>query len=95
MVESTVNHYHYESDTTIIRLSLSREIQRLCFYAWFIRQIIDSNRYTFAVSGYNTKYMYFQWRRKSGCPKINPTGQFVVLIWIQRDALTGYVDIFQ
>jgi len=31
VVESTVNHCHYEGDTTIIRMPLSREIQGLVF----------------------------------------------------------------
>jgi len=50
VVDSTVNHCHYEDDTTIIRMALPKEIQGLYFYAWFVRQIIDSNEYTFAFS---------------------------------------------
>ena len=73
VVESTVNYCHYESDTTIIRMTLSREIQWLCFYAWFVGQIIDSNGCTFTFFEYYTKCMYFQW---TGCSKINPTNQF-------------------
>ena len=72
MVDSFVDHYHYEDDTTMIRMALSKEIQGLCFYVWFVRQIIDS-AHTFAFSKYNTKCMYFQWTRKRGCSKINPT----------------------
>jgi len=76
VVESIVNHCYYESDT-IIWMSLSREIQGLCFYhVWFVRQIIYFNRCTFEFSEYNARYMYFQWTRKSGCSKINPTDQF-------------------
>ena len=36
MVESTVNYCHYEIDTTIILMSLSIEIQGLCFNVWFV-----------------------------------------------------------
>jgi len=32
VVESTVNYCHYEGDTTIIRMALSREIHGLCFF---------------------------------------------------------------
>jgi len=69
VVDSTVNHCHYESDTTMIQMAMSGEIKGLCFYAWFVRQIIDSNGCTFAFSEYNTKYVYFQWTRKSSCSK--------------------------
>ena len=75
MVDSTVNHCHYEGDTTIIRMALSKEIQELRFYVWFVGQIIDSNECTFAFSKYSTKCIYFQWKRKRGCSKINPTDQ--------------------
>jgi len=71
-----VNHCHYEDDTTILRIALSKETQGLRFYVWFFGQIIDSNRCIFAFSEYNTKCMYFQWTRKRGCSKINPTDQF-------------------
>jgi len=57
-------------------MALSEEIQGLCFYAWFVGQIIGSNGRTFAFSKYNTKCMYFQWKRKRGYSKINPTDQF-------------------
>ena len=40
MVESTVNNCHYESVTTNVRMPLYREIQELCFYVWFVGQII-------------------------------------------------------
>jgi len=60
VVDSTVNHCHYEDDTTIIRMALSKEIQGLHFYAWFVGQIIDSNGCTFVFYEYNTKCMYFQ-----------------------------------
>jgi len=55
----------------VIQMALSREIQGLCFYALFVRQIIDSYGCTFAFSEYNTIYMHFQWTRKSSCSKIN------------------------
>ena len=76
VVDSTDNHCHYEDDTTVIWMALSKEIQGLHFYAWFVRQIIDSNGCTFAFSKYNTKCMYFQWTKKRGCSKINPIDQF-------------------
>ena len=88
MVDSTVNHCHYEDDTTIIRMALSKEIQGLCFYVWFVRQITDSYGCTFTFSKYNTKYMYFQWTRKCVCSKMNLIDQFdhsSVKKWIQRD----------
>ena len=66
----------YEDDATIIRMALSKEIQGLRFYVWFVKQIIGSNGRTFVFSEYNTKCMYFQWTRKRGCSKINPTDQF-------------------
>ena len=81
VVDSTVNHFHYEDDTTIIRMALSKEIQGLHFYVWFVRQIIDSNGCTFVFSEYNTK------SRKRSCSKINPTDQFdhvSVKKWIQK-----------
>jgi len=74
-LDSTVNHCHYEDDTTIIRMALSKEIQGLRFYVWFVGQIIDSNGCTFAFSECNTKCIYFQWTRKRGCSKINLTDQ--------------------
>jgi len=49
VVESTANHYHYEGDTIIIRMALSREVQRFCSYVWFVGKIIDSNGCTFCV----------------------------------------------
>jgi len=33
-MESTVNHCHYEGDTTIIQMVLSREIYKLCVYVY-------------------------------------------------------------
>ena len=87
MVELTVNHCQYEGDTTIIRVALSREIHGLCFYVWFVGQIIDSNRCTFVFFEYNPKCMYFQWTRKISCSKINPSDQFdhvSVKKWIQK-----------
>jgi len=72
-VESTVNHCQYEGDTKIIQMALPKEIHGLCFYAWFVRQIIGC---TFVFFEYNTKCMYFQWTRKIGCSKINPADQF-------------------
>jgi len=65
VVESTANHSHNEGDTTII-LALSREIYGLCFYAWLVGQIIDSNGCTLAFFEDRTKCMYFQRTRKNG-----------------------------
>ena len=48
-VDSTVNHCHYEDDTTIIRMALSKETQVLRFYGLFVGQIIDSNGSTFTL----------------------------------------------
>ena len=48
VVDSTVNLCHFEGDATIIRMALSKEIQEIHFYAWFVGQIIDFNRCTFA-----------------------------------------------
>ena len=76
MADSTVNHCHYEDDRTIMRMALSKEIQGFRLYVWFVGQIIDSNGCSFAFSEYYTKHMYFQWTRKHGCSKINPTDQF-------------------
>jgi len=76
VVDSTVNHCHHKDDTTIVWMALSEEIQGLRFYVWFVGQIIGSNGCTFAFSKYKTKCMYFQWTRKCGCSKINPTDQF-------------------
>ena len=42
------NNCHYEIDKAIIQISLHREIQGFCFYALFVKQIIDSNRSTLA-----------------------------------------------
>ena len=54
VVDSTVNHCHYEDDATIIRMALSKEIQGLHFYVRFVRQIIAFNGHTFsAFSEYN------------------------------------------
>ena len=53
MVESTVNNCHYESVTTNVRMPLYRENQGLCFYVWFVWQIMDSNGRTFALFVYN------------------------------------------
>jgi len=39
---TTVNHCHYEDDTIIIQMALSKEIRGLCFYVWFVRQIIEA-----------------------------------------------------
>ena len=62
MVESTVNNCHYESVTTNVRMPLYREIQRLCFYVWFVRQITDSNGCTFAYWAWLFKKFYAdQW----------------------------------
>ena len=72
-VDSTVNHCHYEDDTTIIRMALSKDIRGLCFYVWFVGKLLTL---TGAFSKYNTKCMYFYWIRKRGCSKINPTDQF-------------------
>jgi len=47
VVETTVNHCHYEGDATIIQMALSRAL-------FLCRQIIDSNRCTFAFSEYIT-----------------------------------------
>ena len=55
MVDSTVNNYHYESVTTKVLMPLCREMQGLCFYAWFVRLIIDSNGCTFALFVYLDK----------------------------------------
>ena len=66
MVESTANHCRYEGDTTIIQMALSREIYGLCFYAWLVGQIIDSNGCTLAFFEDRTKCMYFQRTRKNG-----------------------------
>ena len=53
MVESTVNNCHYESVIITFRMPLCREIQGLCFYAWFAMQIMDFNEHTFALFAYN------------------------------------------
>ena len=53
-----------------------QEKQQLYFYARCAGKIMDSNGCTFLFSEYNTKYMYFQWTRKSCCSKINLTDQF-------------------
>jgi len=74
VLDATANHCHNEDDTTIIHMALSKEIQGLRFYV-FVGQIIDSDGCTFAFSEYNTKCMYFQWTRKRGYSKINPTDQ--------------------
>jgi len=71
-----VNHCHYEGDTTIIQMALSIEIHGLCFYVWFVGQIIDSNGCTLAFFEYNPKCMYFRWTRKIGFSKINLADQF-------------------
>ena len=68
-MKSTVNHCHYEIDATIIWMSLSGEIQKLCFYAWFVRQIIYSNTIgTLLANSINTCIFY--WARNNGCSKI-------------------------
>jgi len=67
VVNSTVNHCCYEDDAAIIWMALSKEIQGLRFYAWFVGQIIASYGCTFALSEYNTKCMYFQWTIKRDC----------------------------
>ena len=40
VVDSTVNHRHYEDDATIIRMALSKEIQGLRFYAWLLGKLL-------------------------------------------------------
>ena len=69
MVESTVNNCHYESVTTIVRMPLYREIQGLCFYVWFVGQIMDSHGRTFAFFVYNTNTCIFYWAKNTGCLK--------------------------
>jgi len=65
MADSIGNNCHYQNVATDFREN-----------QWCVRQIMDSNECTFALSEYNTKHMYLQWTRKSSCSKINPTDQF-------------------
>jgi len=71
-MESTVNHWHYDSDGTTIWVLVSIEIQGLCFYVWFVRQIIDSKGTLLRF----LNIMQNMCISKSDCSKINPTNQF-------------------
>ena len=86
VVESTVNHFHYVIDATIIWISLSREIQGLCFYVWFVRQITDSN----CLFLFTTQMHVFSMVKKQWLCK-----KFYLVSWTKLKLPKGYEVVFR
>jgi len=81
VVQSSVIHCHYiVIDAAILWMSLSREIQELCFSVWKLL-ILTGALLPFFV--YNTNICIFYWGRNNGCSKkfLNGTVSIVLLLW--------------
>jgi len=73
VVESPVNNYHYEGDTTIIRMALSREIQGLCFMYGLSSKLLIL---TGALLHFLQNACISNGQERVAVQKINPTDKF-------------------
>ena len=84
-----MNNCHYESVTTKVLIPLYREIQGFVFL-WFVWQIMDSNKCSFALFVNNANTCNFYWTRNNGCSK-----KFKLISRTKLKLQKGYEVVFR